>query len=204
MKKYLLAVCLTSSSLAWGACERADVEFYLDKGFSPDQITALCGQKGSVEQPNATAPAPNQVVVNDVKVGDVIARLNESLRVKNLVVKDNQLMFIHTPEIEYGRPLIGGDYRTIKPNIDIAIPMKTLRVLTASEGIPMIRSPYIKLGGEVSRRAQGLDGFKKKQRKALDKYLSDQSDKKIRLKFQSGASVDETTSDLKSLIDMYR
>lgn len=204
MKKYVLALCLTSTSVVWGACERTDIEFYLNKGFTPDQITALCSPKDATNETPQLEATPEQKVISQTKVDDIVERLKESLRVSDITVKNNQFMFTHTPKIEYGRPMIGGDYRTIEPSIDVSIPMDTLRVLTSNEGIPMIRSPYIKLGGAISRTVQNLDEYKDQKRKALDKYLSKQSDNKIRLKFKSGASVDDTTTSLKDLIDMYR
>lgn len=197
MKKYVLALCLTSTSMAWGACERSDVEFYLSKGFTPDQITSLCRQSDS------SVSQPAKKLMSKAEIDDVIERLSQSLRVENLAVEDDVLTFTHTPEIEYEKKAIGSGYREVKPNIDVSIPMITLRVLTSSEGIPMIRSPYIKLGGDVSRSVQNLDGYVKQKRKAIDQYLSEQSDKKIKLKFQLGVVVDETTSDLKKMIDIY-
>lgn len=204
MKKYVLALCLTSTSMVWGACERTDIEFYLNKGFTPDQITTLCSPKGTMNGTTQAGAASEQKVINQAKVDDIVERLKASLRVSELTVENNQFMFTHAPKIEYGRPMIGGDYRKIEPSIDVSIPMNTLRVLISSEGIPMIRGPYIKLGGDVSRAVQNPDEYKKQKREALDKYLSEQSEKKISLKFQYGASVDDATADLKDLIDMYR
>lgn len=211
MKKYVFALCLTSTSLAWGACERTDVEFYLNKGFTPEQITSLCGDAPAVPQtmaPVASESVPvtvaSQKTVNTVKQNDIIARLSKALRISNIAVKDNVFTFLYTPEIEYGRPMIGGDYRTVKPKIDVSIPMSSLRVLTASEGIPMIRSPYMKLGGDITRTVQNLDALKQQQRTAVNKYLVGQHAKKIILKFQLGAQVDEASADVKDLIDMYR
>ena len=41
---FLLTLCLLASDA--GACSRDDVNFYLDKGFSREQIAALCGGGG--------------------------------------------------------------------------------------------------------------------------------------------------------------
>lgn len=229
MKKYVFALCLTSTSLAWGACERADVEFYLNKGFTPEQITNLCGQATApvtqnapvvsvpsvpVSQPAVQQPVtpvivpvvtqPAQKVISQAKIDDIVARLNESLRVKNVVVSNHKFMFTHIPAIEYGTKRIGGDFREVKPEIHVSIPMNTLRVLTSSEGIPMVRSPYIKLGGDISRTVKNADGYSQQKRDAINTYISNQGPRKIKLKFQRGAAVDEATSDLKDLIDMYR
>ena len=64
-------VLITCADLAYAACSRSDVEYYLSKGFTPDQVTAICTSSSAPalkeipdEQatPATTSPASEPVV----------------------------------------------------------------------------------------------------------------------------------------------
>jgi hypothetical protein len=102
----LILICSTLAYLPWvafAACSKKDVEFYLDKGFDQEQITQLCAEsEASVPD---YQPYQQQVIIYSEEEGPglrdgltrderkAIKELNQGIDVQGLVVDQETLQF---------------------------------------------------------------------------------------------------------------
>lgn len=114
LKKWLLVVVILTSPYAWAGCDPETVDFYLKKGFNPEQITQLCADS----TPTTPSYQPYQKPVVIVKQGYMpgmseeesraIRTLKGSIDARSVDVTDAKINYIsklclrvgNSPELE--------------------------------------------------------------------------------------------------------
>ena len=88
-----------SSELLASGCSKADIEYYLQKGFSHEQVTKLCSIPTAPAPYQGQAPAPQ----NSPQSVDQ-AYLAAALDAKNITLNQDQLSYSAKECAEYGPP----------------------------------------------------------------------------------------------------
>ncbi len=122
------------SSQANAACSRDDVEFYLGKGFTVDQITTLCStsaapasetlksesqpEKQSSEQPSITAVEDDKTLF-----------LKRAIKAQKINLNSDLLSYTQKICIEYGEEDLFGFTPKVCPEVKFIISLKGLEVI---------------------------------------------------------------------------
>ena len=144
MRKLIPLLFLVLSPItAFAECTPDSVQFYLDKGFTPDQITKLCSLSGRSEKKSSYQPYQKPVVIyQEGYAGGINANLNKavqeirgSIDARSVDVTDTHLNYITRQCVAAGNsPDI--DRRVVKC-IDVAFSVARdgLRVIESGAGM---------------------------------------------------------------------
>lgn len=212
-KILFLLLCFTGSSV-WAACERSDIEFYLDKGFSPEQITSLCATPLSAAEPLAkpiAQPAPRPVAmqapVQHAVQGQeqILADLAKALVVDNLMLENGQLVFQQRFKAKFGEEDVFGNLQEVKPVMQVSIALSSMRLIKAAKRIPIIRGAYVLLSGDVQQNLIDAEQYKPKQLVGINEFLAEEiGQNTVKIKVHSDADVNKVGADLQELGLLYR
>lgn len=220
MKKIAFSVMCCMSVSAWAACEREDIDHYLEKGFTPAQVTQLC-------TPAVATPAQNTVVVEDVvnepeieaesvppqpavrtELPDqavLLERLQQALKVEELRIEGHALVFKHRFKAKYGEEDVFGNLQEVKPSMQVSIDLPSMRLIKVAKRIPVIRSAYVLLSGDIAQTVVDQDSYKPKQLQGIQEYLDEEvGQNTIKIKLHSDADAQRVGADLQELGLIYR
>jgi hypothetical protein len=90
------------STALWAGCDPDTVKFYLDKGFTPDQVTELCSQGGEESSAPSYQPYQKPVVIYQQGVvpgmsadeSKAIQDLKDSMNARSIDVTDEKINYI--------------------------------------------------------------------------------------------------------------
>jgi hypothetical protein len=196
------------STSAWAACERSDIEFYLDKGFSPEQITSLCA--APVVKPAASAPATAVLtpVADNQSVAvqqDVLTDLAKALKVEGLGIENGSLVFQQRFKAKFGEEDVFGNLQEVKPTMQVSIPLSSMRLIKVAKHIPIIRGAYVLLSGDVQQDLLASEQYKPKQLDGINEFLTEElGQNTVKIKVRSGADINKVGADLQELGLLYR
>ena len=169
-----LASLLAISSVH-AACPRADVEFYLSKGFTPEQIVELCRGQSVTDMSATTSPTSKPVAPAPVKkMSPTLHVLKSSIEAEDIEISDTALSFTNKTCV-----VTGYDYEGYP---DQACPMVRYSVLFAGLKIQGIERPDLFMPREIL-----ISG--KVDRKILTPYSSEKRAKVSRLLQQTTAGI---------------
>ena len=146
------------SSQANAACSRDDVTFYLDKGFSTDQITVLCNEASTPasetpqseskseaqqsEQPSASAAADDNVLF-----------LNRAIKAQKINLSSDSLSYTQKKMcMEYGEEDLFGFTPKVCPDVIFTIALKGLEVLDTGKKYGFYGTPEVRVKSSVIKR----------------------------------------------------
>ena len=210
MNKILFLLLCFMSTSAWAICERSDVEFYLSKGFSPEQITRLCAEPGSAANlaPQATIPtvvAPPPAVLNTQRQGQILADLTKALKVEGLAIENGSLVFRQRFKAKFGEEDVFGNLQEVKPTMHVSIELSSLRLIKAAKRIPIIRGAYVLLSGEIQQSVLAPEQYKSKQLAGIRTFLAEEvGQNTVKIKLHSDADANKVGADLQELGLLYR
>lgn len=208
-KTLFLLLCFTSSSV-WAACERSDVEFYLNKGFSPEQITSLCATPAAepIAKPAPAAvytPAPAAKMSSTQVQEKLLTDLSKVLRVEGLNVADGQLIFQQRFKAKFGEEDVFGNLQEVKPTMQVSIALPSMRLIKAAKRIPIIRSAYVLLSGDVKQSLIDPAQYSPKQLAGINEFLAEElGQNTVKIKLHSEADANRVGADLQELGLRYR
>jgi hypothetical protein len=157
-----------ASSQAYAACSRDDVEFYLAKGFTNDQITTLCSvSSDSVnDQANATKQN-NEENFNAATIDDKELFLKTAIKAKNIYLDNDSLHYTHEVCVEYGEEDLFGFAPKVCPQVEFIIALKGLEVIDTGKQHYFYGTEEIRIRSAVKREIIG----ELKQQKLEDRKL---------------------------------
>ena len=124
----LLMLC---TSQAYAACSREDVQFYLDKGFSTEQITELCKSapdaKPAEDQVQQKEQDSSKQQVDSAAENEQF--LKTAIKGKDIGLDDDTLYYTLRACIEYGEEDLFGFTPKACPDVKYVISLKGLEVL---------------------------------------------------------------------------
>ncbi len=205
----VLALCLSSSTL-WAACERADVEFYLQKGFSPEQITRLCATAAAPSpvvsgQPAAVAAQPVAPQAEPENTAQLLEALATALKVEALRIEGDKLLFRHKLKVKYGEEDVFGNLPEVKPWVQVSISLPSLRLIKAAKRIPVLRGAYVLISGDIAQTVVEPEQYKASQLQGIQAYIDEEIGlNTVKIKVQPDASINRVAADLQELGLRYR
>jgi len=118
------------SSQVNAACSRDDITFYLDKGFSTDQITALCNEASAPAGETPKSEQQGSEQRPDPAVADDNALfLKRAIKAKKIDLSSSSLIYTQNICIEYGDEDLFGFTPKVCPDVTYVISLKGLEVL---------------------------------------------------------------------------
>lgn len=157
--RFISSACLIftmASSQAYAACSRDDVEFYLDKGFTNDQITTLCSVSSDSENDQANATKQNNEENSDAAaIDDKELFLKTAIKAKNIYLQDDSLHYTQEVCVEYGEEDMFGFTPKVCPQVKFVIALKGLEVIDTGKQHYFYGTEEIRVRSAVKREIIG-------------------------------------------------
>jgi hypothetical protein len=162
-------VCMMLSSQANAGCSRDDVEFYLSKGFSNNQITDLCSESS---KPASDVLQPKSEAQNSSssKVDDNAMFLNRAIKAKTVSLSSDSLQYTLKMCIEYGDEDIFGFTPKVCPDVTYTIALKGFEVLDTGKKYGFYGTPEVTIKSSAIKR-EIIGGLKNKKQEERELIL---------------------------------
>ena len=147
-------VLMMVSGQASAACSRDDITFYLDKGFSTDQITALCSEASAPagETPKSEQPSSQQQPDSAV-ADDNTLFLQRAIKGQEIKMSSDSLQYtLKKMCMEYGEEDLFGFTNKVCPDVTFTIALKGLEVLDTGKKYGFYGTPEVKVKSSVIKR----------------------------------------------------
>ena len=209
MKKILFLLLCFSATSTWATCERDDVEYYLEKGFSPEQITSLCAASSPRAEPQlkSAQPVVDATPAQQLKLGQeqILADLVEALIVEDLALKNGQLIFLQRFKAKFGEKDVFGNLQAVKPSMQVAIDLSSMRLIRAAKRIPIIRGAYVMLSGDIQQNLIDSEQYSAKELAGINEFLAEEvGQNTLKIKIHRDADVNDIAAKLQELSLLYR
>ncbi len=206
-----LSSLMVSSNLMANSCNKDDINYYLQKGFSHDQVVMLCSASGnqtsvssapSVSTLPATsytapaAPAPNY---QNRQFNSDQVFLSTALDARNVIITPQTLSYdakecaVHT-NTPNNSDL--DDETCVQSHIIIST--AGLKVLKASSGLFLIKDAEMLVQANVQRKYLNLNAIRKQERSAITASLPTQATQ-INIPVKAGMNVKQVADKLRNL-----
>ncbi len=183
----VLLAALTGSAHAAPACSRADIDHFLARGFTPEQVVRLCGSAPApLVAPQPTAPTPPATGTSappaaatttpgattaapagsPAEASDA-AVLRTALDADDVQVTPSEIRYTWDRCLPYGEEGYGGLRPRACVTLITHIDRHGLQVRKAVKGIFLLREPVLRIAAPVRREVRGLDRLKPRQRAAF-------------------------------------
>ncbi len=155
-----VAACTSSlllmmvSSQANAACSRDDVTFYLDKGFSTDQISAMCSEASAPadETPKSEQQSSEQQAVSPAADENALF-LSRAIKGDEIKLNSDSLQYTQKKMcMEYGEEDLFGFTPKVCPDVTFIIALKGLEVLETGKKYGFYGTPEVKIKSSVIKR----------------------------------------------------
>jgi len=189
-----IAATLTSfSQNSYSACSRDDVEFYLKKGFSPDQITRLCDTASTTQNTKSTTINSSPVASNKSELF-----LREAIKGHNILLTNDFLSYTLKVCFHYGEEDQYGFSPKACPNVRFKIALKNLEVKEPGNKYLFLNSDEIEVTGSISQKViNGLDKYNAEDKKLILKTL--ESGNKTTIPVRDDISLEKVFEVLKKI-----
>jgi hypothetical protein len=178
---YLILFAAIAVSSAFAQCNKADIEFYLEKGFTQDQITQLCANSES-STPDYQ-PYQQKVIIYQEGAGPDIDKdgftREEREAIDALEAGGDVTKLKVTPElITYTRKVCvfstnGPDYEDrykACPEADFSIPRNNIKVSHSGKTLIFLGSATVQVEGKIDiKLEEGFDSYPVDVRKGLER-----------------------------------
>ncbi|MCU7845279.1 MAG: hypothetical protein KZQ93_15730 [Candidatus Thiodiazotropha sp. (ex Monitilora ramsayi)] len=203
---------ITCADLAYAACSRSDVEYYLSKGFTPDQVTAICTSSSTPalkempdEQaspaviPPAAKPgdnAPRQTPQNlEQHTDSGTARDNEqflkiAIKGRDIQLTRDTLRYTRKMCVQIGEEDLYGFAPKACPDVKFVIALEGLEVLKTGKKYLLYGSGEAWVRGSIQREIIG--------------QLADQKPRDRKLILEKMETGDQTTIPIREDISLER
>ena len=171
-------VFMMFSSQASAACSRDDVEFYLGKGFSTDQITTLCSESSTPgnDVPRSEIQNTGQPSATDA-AGENELFLKTAIKAKNIYLDSDYLHYTQKICIEYGEEDLYGFTPKVCPDVKFTIALKDLEVTDTGKKYGFYGTPEVWVKSTVKREIIGNLNDQKPEDRELILEKFEQGDK---------------------------
>ena len=147
-------VFMMLSSQANAACSRDDVNFYLDKGFSTDQIAAMCSEAPTPasDVPQSEAQKSEQHSASP-EVDDNALFLNRAIKAQEISLSSDSLSYTQEKMcMEYGEEDLFGFTPKVCPDVIFTIALKGLEVLDTGKKYGFYGTPEVRVKSSAIKR----------------------------------------------------
>ena len=159
------------------ACSRDDVQFYLDKGFSTDQITSLCDTTATQNKSHDTSSTlPKESIsssavilssADNTKENKTEHFLREAIKGRDVSLSNESLDYTLKVCIKYGEEDLFGFTPKACPNVRFNIALKDLKVKEPKKSL-FFNPDGIDIKGNITRDViNGLEEYKTEDQKLI-------------------------------------
>lgn len=185
-----IALCILSlagvflSSVAFAnSCSRSDIDYYLQRGFSNEQVVQLCAgpttaQNTSQQTYQAPSQAPNALREDE-------SYLSAAIDADDVKMTPQTLTLYPRECIKYGPPNNTDLIEDICVNTKLTISFSGLKVGKSKKGIFLVRDATVDLSGNIKRELVGLNELRRQDREAIIETLS-LTPRNLKMKIRSG------------------
>ena len=211
MRNYTLFILLLLPLTSWGECNPDTVQFYLDKGFSQEQIAKLCSHSSS----NAPKYQPYQkpVVIyqeGGYKAGvsaeerSAIKELKGSIAGRSVDVTDESISYIRNICVKAGNSKNLDERGEKCIDVAFSISRNDLRIIESGRGLLLFGDVEIEVvSSEIKRKtvlADPWSGFDPNLRFAFKrKYEASQKGNSTTIPIRRSASTGKVVTALKTI-----
>ena len=184
-----MAVLVSLSQSSYAGCTRDDVNYYLAKGFSTDQITTLCDSTQS-----SHTSTSEQAPASDNKTQRF---LREAIKGRNVLLNKTALSYTLKVCIKYGEEDLYGFAPKACPDVRFELALNGLKIKQPEEKL-FFRPHELEVTGNISRNiVDGLDTYKLEDQKSILKLL--ESGNKTIIPIRDDISIEKVFQTLEQL-----
>lgn len=141
------------TNLSYAQCARNDVDYYLSKGFTPEQITNICAI-APLRSDKSLGEASNSLPQQPALEKDE-QFLKHAIKGRNVLLTDDSLQYTLKVCIEYGDEDMYGFAPKACPKVRFTIARKGLEVIKSQKKYIFFGSDEIKVKSTVRREIVG-------------------------------------------------
>jgi len=175
----MLSIFPTSTALA-NSCSKSDIDYYLQRGFSNDQVVQLCaGGSQSSGQQAQTYQAPavqTQQQQQQSQVREDESYLSAALDADSVTMTDQKITLLPRECIEYGptgSAKASADLEeTLCVDTKLDINFAGMKVGKISRGFLLVRDTKVNIKGTIKREFIGINQLRRQDRDAIRERLS--------------------------------
>lgn len=189
LSRTVASVCISIPSITLAAdCAREDIDHYLDRGFSPQQVVELCRDGHS-------AATPEQVT-QGMKMEQ---RLRKLLAVQNLNLSRDSLSFQRELCVKYDRPNFAEQQKRACGRGHFVIPMKNMQIQDKRKKLLFWGQDEVIVAAQGLQRKYDLGqaSLSERNQKQLERALP--TGDELALPLRDGASADELVELLRQI-----
>ena len=181
-----------SSELLASGCSKADIEYYLQKGFTHEQVTKLCSI------PTVAAPYQGQPQQGSPQSADQ-AYLAAALDAKNITLNQNQLSYSSKECAEYGPPNNTDLNEETCVNSTVTINFAGLQIKKMSSGLFLIKDAEFIVEGNLKREYLNLASVRRQEKSEVLRLLPT-IPKQVNIPLRRGIDPEEVAQRLRKYI----
>ena len=159
------SIFTTTTALA-NSSSKSDIDYYLQRGFTNDQVVKLCVGTSS-NQNNAS----NQ---NTVLQSQAVNQLSEdqsylsaALAANDVTLSNQNLTLLPRECIKYGPPNNADLIETICVDTKLSISLSGMTVGRASSGLLFVKDATVNVKGNIQREFVGINRLRRQDREAI-------------------------------------
>ncbi len=176
-----LALLLSPVLANAGTCSREDIDYYLKRGFTPEQVVKLCGNGSAEPVAPATAapagvapvpvPAPSPSPAPTAQ-NDELITLKSSIEADDVQLTPEAIIYTRTKDcLPYGSENYDGFRSKACVTTTTTLARKGLRVVRVQEPMFLVRDAEFVVAGDITRQLSGLERHDRFLRQTLiDEY----------------------------------
>lgn len=211
--RYLLPLILIAPlGSALSECLRDDIDHYLDRGFTPEQITQICGSPGSrPDTAKEATPAAPQPTGMKEKTATAVAENNATaltssdatyiqtvLDAETVTITKENLILVQDRCFHYGAENSIGFQQSICGAMETSIARRGLKVMQVTNPIPLLREAELIIEANIHRKTVFKQQLKDYDRKAFLLYYPEMP-KTLNLKPKKGHKPTEVAAAIERL-----
>ncbi len=182
-----------SSELLASGCSKADIEYYLQKGFSHEQVTKLCSIPTA-----APAPYQGQAPQNAPQSADQ-AFLAAAIDAKNVTLNQNQLSYTSKECAEYGPPNNTDLIEEACVNSTVTVNFAGLQIKKVANGFFLIKDAQFIVEGNLKRDYLNLGSVRRQEKSEVLRLLP-ANPKQVNIPIRRGIDPEEVAQRLRKYI----
>ena len=185
-----------SSELLASGCSKADIEYYLQKGFSHEQVTKLCSIPVAVAPYQGQSQAPAQ---QNSPQGVDQAYLAAALDAKNVTLNQNQLSYTSKECADYGPPNNTDLIEEACVNSTVTVNFSGLKIKKIANGFFLIKDAQFIVEGNLKRDYLDLGSVRRQEKSEVLRLLP-VNPKQVNIPIRRGINPEDVAQRLRKYI----
>lgn len=214
----IFAASFASSSLMANSCSKADIDYYLQRGFTHEQVIRLCADspmassQGSLSQgsaaqgvaastisPNSQYALPGSGATQNMALTEDRVYFETVLNAQSANLTPNSLSYTANECVEYGDVNLVGLRDKACVNSHVTVNFKGLKIIKAVKGIMLIRDQEMILQGNINREYLNFNSLKPGQQAVIRAQLPTKPNR-LDLPVRKGIDPKQVATKLKKYI----